>query len=110
MVLWYTWTYRKSLNAGPQQEPRILAHMSGDQNFQDAYAHGKDIYAWCGSIVYNIPYEECLEFRPDGSVNPEGKQRRSNMKSVILGQHIRPLYLVTSIRKRCEPYYSRVCE
>ena len=32
--------------------------MSGDQNFQDAYAHGKDIYAWCGSIVYNIPYEE----------------------------------------------------
>ena len=53
-----------------QQEPRILAHMSGDQNFQDAYAHGKDIYAWCGSIVYNIPYEECLEFSPDGSVNP----------------------------------------
>lgn len=68
-----------------QQEPRTLAHMSGDTHFKDAYAQGRDIYAWCGSMVYHIPYEECLEFRPDGSVNPEGKQRRSNMKSIILG-------------------------
>ena len=59
--------------------------MSGDENFKNAYLEGKDIYAWCGSIVYHLPYEECLEFRPDGSVNPEGKKRRSNMKSVILG-------------------------
>lgn len=92
-----------------QQEPRSLAHMSGDEHFQSAYKEGKDIYAWCASMVYHVDYEECKEFRPDGSVNPEGKKRRSSMKSVILGQHIRPLCLVTSIRKRCEPYYSRVC-
>lgn len=68
-----------------QQEPRSLAHMSGDEHFQSAYKEGKDIYAWCASMVYHVDYEECKEFRPDGSVNPEGKKRRSSMKSVILG-------------------------
>lgn len=68
-----------------QQEPRTLAHMSGDENFKNAYATGKDIYAWCGSMVYNVPYEQCLEFNPDGTTNPEGKKRRSSTKSIILG-------------------------
>lgn len=74
-----------------QQEPKALAHMSGDENFIRAYAEGKDIYAWCGSIVYNLPYDQCLEFYLDENgnktdkVNVEGKKRRSEMKSVILG-------------------------
>lgn len=76
---------------------------------RQSYAEGKDIYARIGSLVYNVPYEDCKEFRPDGTVNPEGKRRRTEMKSVVLGQNIRPLYLVTSISKRCEPYYSGVC-
>lgn len=74
-----------------QQEPKALAHMSGDENFIRAYAEGRDIYAWCASMVYNIPYDQCMEFYLDENgkktdkVNPEGKKRRTEMKSVILG-------------------------
>lgn len=68
-----------------QQEPRCLAFMSQDAQMLDAYKHGKDLYATIASFVYNMPYEECLEFRPDGSVNKEGKQRRSSVKPVLLG-------------------------
>jgi DNA polymerase I-like protein with 3'-5' exonuclease and polymerase domains len=32
-----------------------------------------------------VPYEECKEFRPDGTKNPEGKKRRDSVKSIILG-------------------------
>lgn len=68
-----------------QQEPRCLAHMSQDHNMIDAYLHGKDLYATIASTLYNMPYDECLEFRPDGTLNPEGKERRSSVKSVLLG-------------------------
>lgn len=68
-----------------QQEPRTLAHMSQDHNLITAYREGKDIYAWIGSLVFNVPYEECKEFRPDGTKNPEGKKRRDQMKAVVLG-------------------------
>jgi len=68
-----------------QQEPRTLAHMSGDENLIQAYKDGKDIYAWIASSIYKVPYEECKEFRPDGTKNPEGKQRRDSVKSIILG-------------------------
>ena len=68
-----------------QQEPRLLAHMSQDENFTHAYMNNRDIYAWCASLVYNNRYEDNLEFRPDGLVNPEGKKRRTAMKSLILG-------------------------
>lgn len=68
-----------------QQEPRTLAHISGDENLIGAYAEGKDIYSWVASLVYDVPYDECREFRPDGTVNPEGKERRSFCKSIVLG-------------------------
>lgn len=68
-----------------QQEPRTLAHMCGDPNMVGAYLENKDLYAWMGAKVYNVPYEECKEFRPDGTVNPKGKERRTSMKSVLLG-------------------------
>lgn len=68
-----------------QQEPRCLAHMSQDENMINAYLHGKDLYATIASKLYNKPYEECKEFRPDGTVNPEGKQRRSSVKPILLG-------------------------
>lgn len=67
-----------------QQEPRILAHMSGDKGLIDAYLHGKDLYAYVGSLALNVPYEDCLEHFPDGSVNKEGKERRSKMKTIVL--------------------------
>lgn len=68
-----------------QQEPRTLAHMSQDPDLIQAYADGKDIYAWIAQSIYNVPYDECKEFRPDGTKNPEGKKRRDSVKSIILG-------------------------
>ena len=68
-----------------QIEPRVLAYCSGDEAMQDAYKHGRDLYAIMGSKVYNLPYEECREFYPDGTVNADGKHRRTTMKSVLLG-------------------------
>ena len=68
-----------------QQEPRCLAHMSDDEHMINAYIEGKDLYGTIASKIYKLPYEECLEFRPDGTVNPEGKQRRSSVKPVLLG-------------------------
>ena len=68
-----------------QQEPRCLAHFSGDENLIKAYNDGKDIYATIASMVYKLPYEDCLEFFPDGTTNPEGKKRRGNIKGVVLG-------------------------
>lgn len=67
-----------------QQEPRILAHITQDENMLKAYDQGKDIYAWMGSIVFGVPYEDCLEFKPDGTVYPEGKKRRKSMKVLVL--------------------------
>lgn len=67
-----------------QQEPRTLAHISQDKAMLKAYRQGKDIYAFMGSIVYKLPYEDCLEFR-DGVENPAGKKRRDAMKNIILG-------------------------
>nr|DAZ48710.1 MAG TPA: DNA polymerase [Caudoviricetes sp.] len=68
-----------------QQEPRCLAHMSGDKHMIQAYLDGKDLYSTIASKLYNQPYEECKEFRPDGTVNPEGKNRRSSVKPILLG-------------------------
>ena len=67
-----------------QQEPRILAHMSGDEQLIHAYTTGKDLYAHVGSLALKVPYEDCLEHYPDGRVNPEGKSRRSKMKAIVL--------------------------
>ena len=59
--------------------------MSHDEHLIQAYIDGKDIYAWIAEKIYKVPYEECKEFRPDGTKNPEGKKRRDSVKSVIVG-------------------------
>ena len=68
-----------------QQEPRCMAAMCGDPIMIQAYKDGKDLYAQIASLSFNKPYEECLEFRPDGTTNPEGKARRSSAKTILLG-------------------------
>lgn len=68
-----------------QIEPCVLAFLSGDESMINAYKEGKDLYAIMGSQVYQLPYEDCREFYPDGTVNAEGKHRRTTMKSVLLG-------------------------
>lgn len=52
----------------------------------EAFKHGKDIYATIAALSFNSTYEECLEFNPiTGANQPEGKERRSNAKKVVLG-------------------------
>lgn len=68
-----------------QQEPKVMAQLCGDEKMLQAYNEGKDLYAEIASLSFNKPYNECLEFRPDGSTNREGKERRSQAKSILLG-------------------------
>lgn len=69
-----------------QIEPRTLASISGDKEMKKAYKEGKDLYAQMGSRIFNVPYEDCLEFHPEtGEYQPEGDKRRSQVKSVLLG-------------------------
>lgn len=68
-----------------QQEPRILAHLCGDENMINAYKTGKDLYSTMASLAFHVPYEDCREFYPDGTVNKEGKKRRTHIKSIVLG-------------------------
>ena len=50
------------------QELRLAAFLSQDKTLLDAYAHNKDAYAIIASQVFNVPYEECLEFYKEFSV------------------------------------------
>ena len=68
-----------------QQEPRLLANYSQDENMINAYKDGKDLYAVIASKIYHNKYEDNREFYPDGTMNPEGKKRRTNVKSLMLG-------------------------
>lgn len=67
------------------QEVRLTAHLSKDEKLIQAYREGKDPYCEIASLAYNVPYEECKEFRPDGTTNPEGKKRRGEAKKIVLG-------------------------
>lgn len=68
-----------------QQEPRLLSQLSGDENMINAYREGKDLYATIASGVYHNDYWDNMEHHKDGSANPEGKKRRGNCKSILLG-------------------------
>lgn len=68
-----------------QQEPRVLAELSQDQNLINSYLENKDLYGTMGSFVYDLPYEDCLERDSNGNASIEGKKRRNSMKPVILG-------------------------
>ena len=67
------------------QEVRVTAHLAHDQKMIQAYRDGKDVYVEIASLAYGVPYEECLENRPDGTTNPEGKARRGSAKKIVLG-------------------------
>lgn len=68
-----------------QQEVKGMAQMCGDERMIEAFRQGKDFYAQIASVAFDYPYEECLEFRQDGTTNPDGKERRSQAKSILLG-------------------------
>lgn len=73
------------------QEPRLTAHLSRDEKMVKAYQEGKDVYSEIASISFNKTYEECSEFVFDENgnktdiTNPEGKERRSAAKKIVLG-------------------------
>jgi len=71
-----------------QQEPKCLAALcrkAGDAQMYDTFMAGKDLYCEIASKAFNKPYDECREFNPDGSKNKEGKERRTQAKSILLG-------------------------
>ena len=68
-----------------QQEPRLLSAYSNDDTMIDAYKQNKDLYATIAAGVYKNDYWDNMEHRQDGTPNPEGKKRRSNCKSLLLG-------------------------
>ena len=75
-----------------QQEPKITADLSNDEQFIKDCASGKDAYATLASIAFKQPYEECMEFYLDengnktNQVNKAGKERRSLAKVILLGK------------------------
>ena len=83
------------------QEPRLTSFYAQDPAMLGAYAEGKDLYAVIASMSFDKPYEDCLEFYPEGTViqyegktvtcghkthqNKDGKGRRTQAKSILLG-------------------------
>ena len=52
-----------------------------------AYSENKDLYAMIASKVYHNNYEDNLEFNPiTGAIQPDGKQRRTSVKGLLLGK------------------------
>jgi DNA polymerase I-like protein with 3'-5' exonuclease and polymerase domains len=71
-----------------QQEPKCLAALcakAGDSQMLNTFLAGKDLYSEIASKAFNVPYEDCREFRPDGTTNEQGKARRTQAKSILLG-------------------------
>lgn len=71
-----------------QQEPKCLAALcrqDGDSQMYDTFMQGKDLYSEIASKAFNKPYEDCKEFNADGTTNKEGKERRTQAKSILLG-------------------------
>lgn len=84
-----------------KQEPKLLAFYSGDKSLRKSFEEGTDIYSVIASMSFNVPYEDCLEFYPEGKeivvdgkkvicghkthTNKQGKERRGQAKSILLG-------------------------
>lgn len=57
----------------------------------NTFMSGKDLYSEIASKAFNKPYEDCLEFYLDedgnktNETNKEGKERRTQAKSILLG-------------------------
>ena len=93
------------------QEVRVLAGLSGDEQMIQAFKEEKDLYAYVASIAFDKPYEECMEFNPKtGEKQVEGKERRSQAKSIVLGRLTGFGQEHNAQYKLCEPYYSWVSE
>ena len=77
-----------------------MCKRDGDSQMYDVFMAGKDLYSEIASKAFNVPYEDCKEFRPDGTTNKDGKERRSQAKSILLGEINTPLHI-----ERCVANY-----
>lgn len=68
-----------------QQEVILCGCASNDTDLLNVFRSGGDTYSNIASLAFNVPYEDCLEFYPDGTVNKEGKKRRKQAKAIVLG-------------------------
>lgn len=84
-----------------QLEVKTAVYASQDPDMKKAYEEGKDLYSLVGSMAYGVPYNDCLEFYPEGTIlnidgkeivcgkkeytNKEGKARRQASKSILIG-------------------------
>ena len=59
-----------------QQEIRILAELCNDSKMISIFQENKDIYAELASIIFNLPYEDCLE--------KNNKDIRNKTKRILL--------------------------
>ena len=91
------------------QEVRVTAHLSNDKKMIKAYQDNKDVYSEIAALAFNTTYEECCEFRPDGTANPDGKKRRGESKKIVLGKHIIAPIRSDVCRKVGEHICSVVC-
>lgn len=67
------------------QEPRLTASLSKDAKMIETYQKGLDLYSMIAAVAFNTTYEECLEKRPNGELYLEGKERRGQAKTIVLG-------------------------
>lgn len=68
-----------------QIEPRVLAHISGDEHFREPYNKGIDLYATLASKVFKKPMEEC------GDGTKLRKMMKVGLLAVMYGTSMRTL-------------------
>ena len=66
------------------QEVRITAEMANDDKMIQAYLEGRDVYSEGASLIFGVPYEECIQTR-DGEYYASGAERRNVAKAIVLG-------------------------
>ena len=70
-----------------QAELRIMAHLSGDETYLNAFNSGQDPHLAIAATKYHIPYEEALKIYEDEN-HPEHKiwkSRRKQAKQIAFG-------------------------
>ena len=68
-----------------RQEPTVMAILSKDEALMSILKSGRDIYSGMASIMFNLPYEQCVEHNADGTLNKSGKAIRNKSKNTTLG-------------------------
>jgi len=68
-----------------QIEPRVLAHISGDEHFREPYNKGIDLYATLAAKVFKKPIEEC------GDGTKLRKMMKVGLLAVMYGTTMRTL-------------------